>query len=753
MDEKLDYAKSLSRSGRQPTVQEHLQAVAQQAGAFGAKLGMEEPCRMAGLFHDVGKYGDIFKEVLAGKATNVDHAICGAAILLGSMDDSLKLKRRYRPVMEAINGHHTGLMELELLEPALRESLVSEHAVSVNERKVAALAGPAAYQKVMQKFRRDFPHFKAPSFPAFSASDPALPAAAQNVESMLHARMLFSCLVDADYTVSAADDDPEDSDRTACFDFDPQALLEQLYAHRAEIRRTSTAEEGVNRLRDKLFDRCYAVGEREGGLFALTAPTGTGKTLALLHFALRHCQVHGKRRIIVVLPFLTLAEQNADTYAKIIPELLVDHSQRQLGDEAREFAARWNVPFILTTSVRFFETLFAQRATDCRKLHNIANSVILFDESQSLPPEVTSATLWAAKELCRRYRCTMVFSSATQPCFDALPQVAWKPVEIMPEHSELFRALSDRTQVEWRLQAKTPLEEIAREMQAQNSVCAIVNLRRHAAILYRLLGEQSPAEETFFLTTDLCPAHRSRLVKTIVHRLGSGLPCRVVATQCIEAGVDLDFQCMYRALAPLESIIQAAGRCNRNGKYGSYRPVIVFEPDEPGRLYPGDWYENAAILVKQLSACRRIDIHNPEDIERYYRELFKRAQDKAALTEALENRSFSDTEQAYRLIDNQGVRVIVPYEGEKALYEFVRAQALQTGMTPALMCLAAPITVTAFARRLSGFAENLRYSKRGRPGEAASDYHLLLPQCASHYTGDMGLQLPEKATYDWMWKK
>lgn len=172
---------------------------------------------------------------------------------------------------------------------------------------------------------------------------------------MLYTRMLFSCLVDADYSISASDDNPDYLTQTERRDFEPQLLLERLYAHRDEIRQNSTAESKLNRLRDMLFDQCYAMAEGDEGLFTLTAPTGTGKTLALLHFALRHCQVHGKKRIIVVLPFLTLAEQNADTYSKIIPELLVDHSQSRLDDQAREFAARWSVPFILTTSVRFLK--------------------------------------------------------------------------------------------------------------------------------------------------------------------------------------------------------------------------------------------------------------------------------------------------------------------------------------------------------------------------------------------------------------
>lgn len=183
-------------------------------------------------------------------------------------------------------------------------------------------------------------------------------------------------------------------------------------------------------------------------------------------------------------------------------------------------------------SRKFFESLFAYKPSDCRKLHNIANSVILFDESQSLPPEITTSTIQAIHTLCGKYRCTMVFSTATQPRFDALPAVSWKPIEIIPDNKVLYQALQ-RTKLYWRLNPKTSLNKIAAEMAKEISVCAIVNLRRHACRLYRQLKKQCPEEEVFFLTTDLCPAHRSKIINSICMRLKHALPCRVVATQCI----------------------------------------------------------------------------------------------------------------------------------------------------------------------------------------------------------------------------
>lgn len=318
---------------------------------------------------------------------------------------------------------------------------------------------------------------------------------------MLYTRMLFSCLVDADYTASAMNDESTYLDHAEDDYFAPQTLLEKLYAYRNDIKQHSTADQALNSYRDQVFEQCGKMGSEPEGLYTLTAPTGTGKTLALLHFALRHCLKHGKKRIIIVLPFLTLAEQSAKTYSQIIPNVLIDHSQSNLPESARELAARWSSPVIITTSVRFFESLFSDRPAVCRKPHNIANSVVIFDEAQSLPADLTSATLRAVNELCGRYHTTVVFSTATQPDFSARKGLAWAPREIFPENKKVFATLQ-RVEVEWRIGAETPLETIAEEMSRCDSVCVIVNLPFG---LYEVRGFVSAnlAEETGFDEADL----------------------------------------------------------------------------------------------------------------------------------------------------------------------------------------------------------------------------------------------------------
>lgn len=500
-DDMIYYAKSPNSQGYQQTVKEHLQAVAEFARKFGAAIGLDTAAELAGQTHDFGKYSQAFQEVLRGTRIGVDHAMGGACYLEAVYRGSVGA----RPVIEAVNGHHNGLVAYDEIRSELHAVADPRKRPCGNGGKTPAIEDTEQLQTASTAFRKDFPSFRPPMLSA--------PPIAE-LESMLYTRMLFSCLVDADYTASALNDDSTYLDRAENNSFDPQALLKKLTEYRDGIRQSSTADRSLNTYRDRVFEQCGKMGNEPEGLYTLTAPTGTGKTLALLHFALRHCQEHGKQRIIVVLPFLTLAEQSAEVYSKIIPNVLIDHSQSDLPEDAWELAARWSAPVIITTSVRFFESLFSDRPAACRKLHNLAHSVVLFDEAQSLPADLTSVTLRAVNELCGRYHTTMVFSTATQPDFSARKNLTWKPREILPESGEMFRALQ-RVKVEWRFGEDTPLETIAEEMSGQDSVCAIVNLRRHARQIVGRLSELCPKDTVFYLTTDLCPAHRSKQIKRI----------------------------------------------------------------------------------------------------------------------------------------------------------------------------------------------------------------------------------------------
>lgn len=724
------YAKSPDIDGFQETNQSHLLKTSHLAQQFGAEIHRAEEARLCGLLHDFGKYSQRFQDVLKGIVSGVDHAVGGATFLYGLSRN----KVAFRAAIEAVYGHHDGLVSFSQLEADLRDSVTGS--VTCLSGKEASLSGKAEYTQATQAFARDFPDFTLPSLPDILLEG--------SVETMLHTRLLFSCLVDADYSASAGI-----LERDAHL-LHPEFLLKRLEAYRQQIQAESKSDPELNQLRTQVYNRCGTAGEENlSGIFTLTAPTGTGKTLALLHFALRHCIRYHKRRIILVLPFLTLTEQSEDVYQNIIPEILSDHSQSKLNEAGRELAARWDAPFIITTSVKFFESLFARRPTDCRKLHSIADSVILFDETQSLPSHLIRSTLQAVQTLCKDYGCSMVFSTATQPAFEVLPELNWHPTEILPDHPQLYQKLH-RTEVTWRLNEPVPLFSIAEEMAQQKSICTVVNLRRHARSLYEVLKPLCEEDSLFYLTTDLCPAHRSMTVDTIKKRLKDKLPCRVVSTQCIEAGVDLDFAVVYRALAPLEAIIQAAGRCNRNGSLPRPGQVVIFEPEDSGKLYPGDWYSKGAAVLKNMLANGAVDIHDPRHISEYYTRLFRHLEDNPALVKGLKAKDYDQVEKAYRLIGKQGVQVIVPYAGEKELYRRVSSQLRTDGITAELMRQAAPITVSTFDEAmLKLHGEPLFFSRR-RPSEEANGYYLLLTGHESCYTPDMGLQFQETKPEDYL---
>ena len=747
------FAKSKLANGMQPTLAEHLNSVAQVAEKFGITFGCGDAAKLAGQFHDFGKYSRRFQKVLTGEQTGIDHAFSSAAFLYKQISSSKGLPQEYVPVIEVILAHHSELNPLGDWKNKFVESLQGEETEG-HKGKISALSGEE-YRVAMKQFQKDFPRCKfAKLKPFLAASNEGLYQ--RNLEWMLYTRFLFSCLVDADYSVSANEEDHSYLEISESNEFEPEHLLRNLYEYREMLCSQSTADPDLNHLRSRLFDQCGNMGDSQSRLFTLTAPTGTGKTLALLHFALRHCIKNGQRRIIIVLPYLTLTEQNAAVYRKIIPELLEDHSQSKLDDVYREYADRWSIPVIITTSVRFFETLFASQPTDCRKLHSIANSVVLFDEAQSLPIQLTEMTLRAVKELCRNYHTTMVFSTATQPNFAAIQGLDWSPVEIVPDHPWMFNQLR-RVTVQWRIQNPISLTAIAEEMAGMERVCTIVNLRKHASELYHVLKGLCSEEECFFLTTDLCPAHRTQVVKEVQKRLRECKPCRMVATQCIEAGVDLDFDNLYRALAPLESIVQAAGRCNRNGRLKENGHVTVFLPEagEGERLYPEAWYQLGADVVRDEVLRTGIDIHNPADISHYYTRLFGMEVGKRnkKLIKAITEKDYREVDQNYRLIENQGVRVIVPYEGEQQLFDWLQEELRRTGeITPTLMQQAAPITISCYDEKLlSHWAEELllpmRRCEGGKTDRRSGWYLLSEKEC--YDSKKLGLQLGQERELFW----
>lgn len=735
------YARSQNDAGERETAAHHLQRVAGLCQKFCAPLKDEAAGEWMGLFHDLGKYSPLFQQVLAGRAHHVDHALPGAALLYRRLCGPGSENRRFLPLALAVRAHHGSL---SANSDELRAWLAGKTDGTSPEGRCYSIpsARDAGCRAAFEVFMRENP---MPShLPAPPVEPPRTPD--EFVGWMLFVRLLFSALTDADYTAAAEHFDPDFLARSAAPPLKASAARRALEEYRTALRQTGAGgDPAMAALREELFEACRQAGaEAKPGAYTLTAPTGAGKTLALLAFGLEQL-AQGRRRIIFVLPYLSILEQNAAVYRAVVPGLLEDHSQLRPDDEqaARLLAQRWDAGCIITTSVRFFEGLFGCDGPNCRRLHQVAGSVILFDEAQSLPANLANATLRALRELCGRWGCTVVFSTATQPAFDALAGSFWHPQEIVPNPQALFDR-ARRITCRWQLTPQ-PLEEIARSAAGERNACVILNLRRHARQVYEALLRLRPAEEVFLLSTELCPAHRAALLAEIRARLQNGLPCCLAATQCIEAGVDLSFDNMFRALAPLEGIVQAAGRCNRHDtrRRGQLTVFVPQQEEGEGRLYPDDFYRQGANAVRALLARHPIDLDDLAHIREYFDILYGQGgiKDKPALTSAIQNLDFAEVRRQYRLIEEGGVPVVVPYAGEAALYAQLCAEADEKGVTGSWLRRAAPLTITCYDTKLAAACcEPLRTPARaGQPPAFAGCW--LLRDAARYDSARTGLQL------------
>jgi len=529
----------------------HLDATAKTAEGFVAALNERLAAwgRALGLLHDVGKASLPFLARLDGKAAAVDHSTAGARVAVHHYGREIG-----RLLAFALMGHHGGLPDIGTVEGRLRSGEIPAH-------------DPAAE-------------------PPLPLLDPAPLRRAFGLGFQV--RMLYSCLVDADSLETEAFYHPERRTQRGIA-FDPAALEARLDRAIAELP-VEDKNSRVNRLRATVLDRCRQAASLSPGLFSLSVPTGGGKTLSALAFALAHARLNRLRRVVVVIPYTSIIEQTAQVYRKALgPEVVLEHHSNsrppppEVGDDDRESLRmaeeNWDAPVVVTTSVQFFESLFASRRGACRKLHNLAGAVIVLDEAQLLPAELLQPCLAAITELVASCGASVVLTTATQPTLKRSPWLECglnNVHEIMgdaEEVTELHRALR---RVE--IVPAGPMDDdaLAQAMAAQHQVLTVVDTRAHARALFERIKDMGGAVH---LSALMCPAHRTEVLDRLRIALRQGLPCRVVSTQLVEAGVDISFPAVYRALAGLDSIIQAAGRCNREGESTLGR-VVVFEAVE-----------------------------------------------------------------------------------------------------------------------------------------------------------------------------
>jgi len=760
----VSMAHSRNRLGEPDPLSAHLGKVANRAQVFADAFGAGREAQLAGLLHDLGKYGELFQRRLQGLERGIDHWSAGAWVAL------TRYRHRGLGSALAIQGHHIGLQR------AAKDSLrrLDPRTLQVQHPSGLRLSDPDP-ERLLRAMQADGFTLPEPTSIGDSIYEGlGMPQAA----AMLDVRMLFSTLVDADFLETEAHFGGTAvgvrRGREPGPPLEPQKALSKLMAHLDHLSRESTASRDVNSIRADLLIACLEMGEHHPGLFTLTAPTGAGKTLSMLAFALKHAAAHGLRRVIVVVPYLTIIEQTVREFRKALGAeplsqyILEHHSlagtrpaepslETDMEDEGRRraqlLAENWDAPLIVTTSVQFLESLFANRPGACRKLHRLARSVILFDEVQTLPLPLVIPTLASLSRLVERFGSTVVFSTATQPAFSHLdPAVkpycatGWAPNEIVPASRKLFER-ARRTQVEWPADdaQRVSWPDLAAELANHPQVLCIVNVKRHALCLSSELREEAPGG-LFHMSTSMCPAHRQATLDDVRRRLEHGEPCRLVSTQCVEAGVDIDFPVAYRAFGPLDAIAQAAGRCNRHGR-APLGVLHVFQPDEPNEssCYPDGAYRQAAgvtrILLKR-HAPGQVDIHDPGLFNEYYRELYdllRPEQRNAELLDAIKRQDFVEVAQLYRVIPTDAINVLVPYDFE--VFNELASAARKDGVDRKWISRARAHSISLFRPRRDAAVLNYLEPIEMGKGTAAEGWFIYVGR--DHYDPATGLVPPQ----------
>lgn len=601
------------KSNWQP-LSEHLNNVGEIAALRAVHFSASDIARVTGLLHDLGKYSTEFQARLEGNPARADHATAGAQHAVKRYGLIGKL------IAYAVAGHHAGLangIDDGEARSTLEVRLIlkpGEDIPSINSIWESEIALPMSIATPQLK-----PHVTQAGF-----------------QLAFFVRMIFSCLIDADRTdtqryMQSLENKPFSKTIYPTL----EALRIKLDAHLRKMALQATPNE-LNVLRARILAHSRQQAALPPGLFSMTVPTGGGKTLTSMAFALDHALQHGQRRVIYVIPFTSIIEQNAGVFKKAFGDLsngVIEHhsafdrdadlkldksnSKAHYTDKLRIAMESWDAPVIVTTAVQFFESLFADRPSQCRKLHNITNSVIVLDEAQTLPLKLLRPIMAAIDELARNYKCTIVLCTATQPAlredqgfFKGFQNVR----EIAPEPAKLFAQLK-RTQV--RAIGTQSDEQLVDSLRKHPQVLMIVNSRRHARSLYDAIKREPGA---YHLSTLMIAKHRSNVLGEVRQKLTAGEPCKLISTSLIEAGVDVDFPVLYRAETGLDSIAQAAGRCNREGKQPLDESIVsIFQSP--------DWA--APPELAQLAGNMRMVMRNhagdalaPEAMNLYFRHVY-----------------------------------------------------------------------------------------------------------------------------------
>ncbi len=636
-----------AEDGRLQTVEEHLRGTAEYAAKFAAAFGAAEHGYLAGMAHDIGKQSEAFQRRLNGGA-KVDHATAGAI-------ECVKVNEVHTAL--AVLGHHGGLADTGNMRTDLPGT-------------------SSAYGRIKKGIQNGIPPYEwneKLSVPSVRFVD------ADKLTQSFWTRMLYSCLVDADYL---------DTERfmTGGRNMEHYASLPELLDKLTDyVAPWWNPQNELNRYRCDILKTCFENGRQSKGLYSLTVPTGGGKTISSLAFALSHAVHNNMDRVIYVIPYTSIIDQNAAVFREILgDDNVIEHHSNVVCDEDNETdlqhcrkrwaTENWDAPVVVTTAVQFFESLYSNRPSNCRKLHNIANSVIIFDEAQMIPMPHLRPCVAAIAKLVSDFGASAVLCTATQPILnDLLAEYAPKyPVlELCPRTSELYEKFR---RVTYKDAGEINNEKLTALLRSNEQVLCIVNSRKQAQYIF----ESLPDDGSFHLSTLMIPVHRQSVLAEIRKRLSEGRPCRVISTSLVEAGVDVDFPVVYREKAGLDSIMQAAGRCNREGRRCAEDSVVV--------VYEGETAPPVLFRTNIGATCETMAVHDdigsPEAVKHYFtalRSFVGEQIDRNNIVSALQKGiagcelPFETVAKRFKLIDSNTKTIYVPMGDGVAVLERIRS--------------------------------------------------------------------------------
>jgi CRISPR-associated endonuclease/helicase Cas3 len=653
---------------KRQSLMEHINGVSRNASGFSEMFDCQAWGALLGDWHDLGKFMGAFQAYMLEGSVAVEHAVVGGRYSIDAFPDD---PYRRLALQFCITCHHTGLQNSTHLQERLAKASGLLHDAIKN-----------APEELLKKELPEWPGWLIP--PAGGADRFQVDEWKRSLEFWI--RMLHSCLVDADWM----DAEKRDLDNPSRPEFPSIAILRDKLDAAIDEKVEEAQDRNwtpVNEQREVVLNACRVMAKEPSGFFSLTVPTGGGKTLSGMSFALNHAVKNELKRVVVVIPYTSIIKQNSNVYAEIFgQENVIEHHSSLTPEKDTErnrlASENWDAPIVVTTNVQFFESLFADKNSKLRKLHNIARSVIVLDEVQSLPPRLLYPILDSLRELQAHYGCSVVLSTATQPALKkrelflcGLDCVR----EIIPETAKLARNLA-RVKVEWDVDGVTEYADIAGRIRAEemNKVLLVTHKRADARQLAELLPE-----ETFHLSASMCPAHRDDVLNCVKQRLPiKPAVVRLVSTQLIEAGVDIDFPVVFRALAGLDSISQTAGRCNREGKEEHGRLIVFRAPTEPppGVLRLGKGITESLLNMDEsdgvtLCSDGTLDLCSPDIFQTYFRLFYSGVQKDGAGVQTFRTQlDYPEVAKRFQMIDSETCSVVVPYGAAYEKLDDIRAK-------------------------------------------------------------------------------